>query len=227
MTSGYHNSRLVLDPRRTVLWDALWRYYFSELIGANDCVLDLGCGHGDFINSVVARRRIAVDQWPEFPQYLRPGIENHVGSVTDLNFLQDSSVDFIFASNLFEHISQADFCKTLEQIRRKLTPRGTLNILQPNYRYAYREYFDDYTHIAVYSHVSLGDLLTANQFEVIASHPRFLPLTIKSRLPVSALMIRAYLLSPVKFLGKQMFIRARPSVAGLSTQSSAGTGPTV
>jgi len=30
------------------------------------CVLDLGCGYGDFINNVVARRRIAVDSWSIF-----------------------------------------------------------------------------------------------------------------------------------------------------------------
>ena len=39
---------------------------------------------------------------------------------------------------------------------------------------------------------------------------RFLPLTVKSRLPVSPLLIRAYLASPVKPMGKQMLLRARP-----------------
>ena len=60
-------------------------------------------------------------------------------------------------------------------------------MLQPNYRYAYREYFDDYTHVAVYSHISLADFLVANGWEVIEVQPRFLPLTVKSRLPVSQL----------------------------------------
>jgi hypothetical protein len=36
-----------------------------------------------------------------------------------------------------------------------------------------------------------------------------LPLTIKSRLPVSALLIRMYLMSPWKVMGKQMLLRAR------------------
>jgi hypothetical protein len=56
----------------------------------------------------------------------------------------------------------ADFAATLAALRRKLSPGGTLNILQPNYRYAYREYFDDNTHVAVYSHISLADFLAAN-----------------------------------------------------------------
>ena len=93
----------------------------------------------------------------------------------------------------------------------KLSARGSLTILQPNYRYAYREYFDDYTHVAIYSHVSLADLLSAQGWDVLDVRPRFLPLTIKSRLPVHPLLIRAYLASPIKPGGsKQMLIHARP-----------------
>ena len=84
-------------------------------------MLDLGCGEGDFINSVDARRRIAVDVWPDFPSHIKPGIETHVGSVTDLSFLDDGSIDFVFASNLFEHISQMEFVAVLDQLRSKLS----------------------------------------------------------------------------------------------------------
>jgi ubiquinone/menaquinone biosynthesis C-methylase UbiE len=138
-------------------------------------------------------------------------VESHVGPVTDLSFLDDRSVDFAFASNLFEHVSQKDFAAVLEQLRRKLKPQGSLTILQPNYRYAFREYFDDYTHITPYSHLSICDFLHANSFDVIRCVPRFLPLTLKSRLKVSPLLIRLYLLSPIKPLGKQMLVQARPS----------------
>ncbi|HEY7576339.1 MAG TPA: class I SAM-dependent methyltransferase [Acetobacteraceae bacterium] len=210
MSGGYHSSRLPADRRREVLWQVLWRFYFSKLISPRDCVLDLGCGYGSFINTVVAERRIAVDAWPECPSYLAPGVEAVVGSVTELGFLADNSVDFAFASNLFEHITQADLASVLEQLRAKLRPEGTLTIVQPNYRYAFRQYFDDYTHITVYSHVSLADFLTANGYDIVEVRPRFMPLTIKSRIPVSPLLIRAYLASPVKPLGKQMLLRARP-----------------
>ena len=94
-------------------------------------------------------------------------------------------VDFAFASNLFEHLSQGELVRLLDGLRRILSPRGTLNIIQPNFRYAYREYFDDYTHVAVYTDVGLCDLLRANGFDIIDMKPRFLPLSIKSRLPVN------------------------------------------
>jgi len=205
-----YNPRWAPDSRRTRLWAALWRFYFRKLVPADACVLDLGCGQGDFINSVVARRRIALDLLPGYQRYLASGVEGHTGTVTDLSFLEDKSIDLAFASNLFEHIAQSDLVSVLDQLRKKLSERGSLVIVQPNYRYAYREYFDDYTHVAVYSHISLPDLLTANGYEVIEVRPRFLPLTLKSRLPVSSLLIYAYLLSPVHPLGKQMLVRARP-----------------
>jgi SAM-dependent methyltransferase len=211
VSQGYFETRFTPDPRREVLWQSLIRYYFQQQIQPDDTVLELGCGYGHFINNVRARRRIGLDQWVDSPSHLRDGVEAHVGNVNDLSFIADGSVDFAFASNLFEHVSQDDFALVLEQLRRKLTPRGSLNVLQPNYRYAFREYFDDYTHRTVYSHLSLQDFLEANGYEVFSSIPRFMPLTIKSRFKVSPALVRLYLMSPIKPLGKQMLLRARPA----------------
>lgn len=210
MTEGYHASRFVEDPRRDVLWRTLWQHHFRHRIKPQDCVLDLGSGYGSFINQVQARRRIAVDAWEGFSAHIAPGIEARVADASALGFLDDSSVDFAFASNLFEHMSQQAFAKVLDALRPKLTAHGSLTVLQPNYRYAFREYFDDYTHVSIYSHVSLADFLNAQGWEVLDVRPRFLPLTIKSRLPVHPLLIRAYLVSPYKPGGKQMLVHARP-----------------
>jgi len=214
MTAGYHDSRLAHDPRRNTVWKSLWRYYFSKRIRPDACVLDLGCGYGDFINNVVARRRIALDAWPDFPRHLAPGIEAIVGRLDRLDQIEDGSVDFAFASNLFEHVTQAEFAGVLDALRAKLSTDGSLTILQPNYRYAYREYFDDYTHIQVYSHISLTDFLAAHGYEVTEVKPRFLPLTVKSRLPTWPVLIGLYLALPFKPMGKQMLVRARPVRGG-------------
>jgi ubiquinone/menaquinone biosynthesis C-methylase UbiE len=207
---AYFQTRFTYDTRRDVLWRTLCEHHFSRIISESDCVLELGAGYGHFINHVKAKRRIALDSWDGFIQYLQPGIEGHIGSVTDLSFLASSSVDFVFASNLFEHISQEELASVLRQLERVMTSKGTLNIIQPNYYYSYREYFDDYTHRTVYTHTSMTDFLEAHGYRVIECRPRFLPLTLKSgRLPVSPLSIRIYLFYPWKPAGKQMFIRAR------------------
>ena len=209
---SYHASRFTFDARREVLWRTLCDAFFQKLVPQNGCVLEMGAGYGHFINNIRAYRRIAVDVWPGAAEYIKPPVEVHIGDVTDLSWLPERSVDFAFASNLFEHLERPAFLSVLAQLRTRLTPSGTLNIVQPNYRYAYREYFDDFTHVAVYSADSLADLLSANGFTVLDCRPRFLPLTIKSRAPVSPALIRLYLALPVKPLGKQMFIRAQ--VAG-------------
>jgi SAM-dependent methyltransferase len=211
MSAGYHETRLAKDARRDVVWRALWTYFFRHRIRPDDCVLDLGCGYGDFINNVEAGRRLALDLWDRMPFHVGPGVEAHVGPATKLGWIADGSVDYAFASNLFEHLPQDAFVQVLEALKPKLSERGSLTILQPNYRYAYREYFDEYTHVSVYSHISLADFLAAQGWEVTEVRPRFLPLTVKSRLPVSPALIGAYLKSPVKPMGKQMLLVARPS----------------
>jgi len=208
--SPYHHTRLHYDPRRRILWQTLCAAYFSKLVSPDYHVLELGAGYGDFINSLKCARRTAIDQFPDLPKYLEPGVVGRIGSVTDLEFLSDHSVDFAFASNLFEHLSQRDFATVLHQLKQKLSSNGTLNILQPNYRRAYREYFDDYTHVAVYSHISLCDFLEANGYEILECQPAFLPYSIKSNLPVVPAFIRFYLFLPWKPFAKQMLVRTRP-----------------
>lgn len=134
-----------------------------------------------------------MDRWTGITEYLNPGVRAEISEITSLKGIADRSVDFVFASNIFEHLTQADLALCLSEVRRVLRPGGTINIVQPNYRFCYAEYFDDYTHLASYSDRSLSDFLSANGFKVLTCTPRFLPLTIKSRLPVFPLLIRAYL----------------------------------
>jgi hypothetical protein len=210
LSDSYFKSRFTPDPRRETLWRTLIRYYFQSQIPPSATVLEFGAGYGHFINNVKAARRLALDQRDGFANYLQPGVEPHVDAVSDLTFVEDNSVDFVLASNLFERVSQEDFASVSDQLRSKLRPGGTLNVLQPNYRFACREYFDDYSHCTIYSDIGICGFLQANAYDVIHCHPRFMPLTIKSGLKVSPLLIRLYLASPIRPLGKKMLVVARP-----------------
>ena len=171
-------------------------------------MLELGAGYGDFIIAVTARRRLAVDVWPGMVAHLEAGVEGLVTSITRLDGVPDSSVDYVFSSNCFEHVSQSDLVECLAQLRRKMKPGAMLSIVLPNFKYCAREYFDDYTHVSIYTAKGLSDLLAANGFRIVRCVPRFLPLTLKSRVPVHPLLIRLYLLSPFKPMARQMLISA-------------------
>jgi cyclopropane fatty-acyl-phospholipid synthase-like methyltransferase len=171
-------------------------------------VLDLGAGYGDFINAVRAKRRLAVDVWAGMTAHLEKGVEGLVTSITRLESVPDASVDYVFSSNCFEHFLQADLVTCLAQLRQKMKPGARLTIVQPNFKYCVGEYFDDYTHVSIYTAQGLSDLLAANGFRITRCVPRFLPLTLQGWLPVHPLLIRLYLMSPFKPLAKQMLITA-------------------
>lgn len=205
---AYHQTRFAPDPRRRLLWQTLVDCVFQKEIPPDAVVLELGSGYGDFINAVRARRRLAVDLWPGMLAHLEPGVEGLVTSITQLDKVPDAAVDYVFSSNCFEHVSQADLVNCLGQLRRKMKPGAKINIVQPNFKYCFREYFDDYTHVSIYTAQGLSDLLAANGFKIVRCLPRFMPLTLKSRMPVHPLLIRLYLLSPIKPRAGQMLISA-------------------
>ena len=140
--------------------------------------------------------------------HLEPGVEGLVTSITQLDGVPDGSVDYVFSSNCFEHVSQPDLVDCLAQLRRKMKPGAMISIVQPNFKYCFRDYFDDYTHVAIYTAQGLSDLLAANGFRVVRCVPRFMPLTLKSRVPAHPWLIRLYLMSPFKPLAGQMLISA-------------------
>lgn len=205
---AYHIIRFPPDPRRRVLWQTLLACEFQKQIPPDGVVLELGAGYGHFINQVKSRRRLAVDVWAGMLQHLDSGVEGLVTDIARLEDVADGSLDYVFSSNCFEHVSQQKLVDCLAQLRRKMKPGAMLTIVQPNFKYCAREYFDDYTHVSIYTAQGLGDLLAANGFRVVRCVPRFLPLTIKSRLPVHPWLIRLYLMSPFKPLAKQMLLSA-------------------
>ncbi|MFL9879123.1 class I SAM-dependent methyltransferase [Herbaspirillum rhizosphaerae] len=211
---GYHESRFQHSTQRDVVWKTLIQAVFQKMSPTGGTVLELGAGYCEFINNITAAKKIAVDLWPQFPSYANKDVQAVVGEVSNLDFVTNTSVDTVFASNLFEHLDQDEFAACLSEIKRKLTANGRLIIMQPNYRYASTEYFDDYTHKAIWSHVSIRDFLDAHGFDVTDLQPRFLPLSMKSRLPSWPILIKTYLKSPFKFMGKQMLVVAQVKKSG-------------
>lgn len=206
--SNYFNIRLKEDIKRTVLWKTLVKFYFSKYISPDDCVLELGSGYCDFINNVQCSTKIAVDIDKKSGEYAGKDVNFYNCSLSEINFLNDNSIDLIFSSNLFEHLDRSEISTALNLLFNKLKKGGKIIFLQPNYRFAYANYFDDYTHKSIWSDVSFSDFLKVHNFRILNVIPKFLPLSIKSRLPTFPILIKLYLHLPFKPFGKQMLIVA-------------------
>src|SRR5262249_55222568 len=175
----------------------LWRHltaYLTQFIPPGAAVLELGAGYCHFINRVPAARRVAVDIGPQIVDAAAAGVETHqTGALPFLQQTRTEQFDFILASNFFEHFESTELTALSPLLLRVLRPGGRLAVIQPNFRLAPRRYFDDYTHRTIFTDVSLRDWLESIGFDVVKEIPRFLPLTVKSRLGSFSFLIPLYL----------------------------------
>ncbi len=209
----YFNTRFVYDPRRLVIWKEVAEYIQKKYIPDDAKVMDLGAGYCDFIHHIKAKEKHALDVFERLPELAHDDVITHVRSCTDMASIEDGYLDSIFASNLFEHLTHEELLDTLAEIQRVLRPGGRLILLQPNFKYCYRTYFDDYTHLQIFTHMGIMDLLEMCGMKVENLHARFLPVNMKStlrlRIPFLGLIVRMYMRSPIKPLAGQMLVVAR------------------
>lgn len=193
------------------VWAVLCRDFFQRYVGPDDAVLDLGAGFCEFINHIRCGSRYALDSDPQVRDHAAPGVVVRQGRADDLGWIATASLDVVFASNFFEHMTSKEaVLATLREAHRVLRPHGRLLILQPNIRYAYREYWDFLDHHLPFSHASMVEALEVCGFDALEVRPRFLPYTTKGLLPPWPILVRLYLrLRPLhRLFGKQMFIVA-------------------
>ncbi len=206
----YFKVRFPFDPRRDVVWREVCRYLQAKHFPKAESIVDLGAGYCNFINNVTGTNKHAVDVAPIIEEYAADDVTTHLLPCTDLGHFEDDSFDVAFASNLFEHLSLDDLTTTLQGLFRILRPGGKLIAMQPNFKYCYKTYFDDYTHTHVYTHQSLPDLMETVGFTTEHVVPNLLPVNMKSTLrlgvPRLDLVVRFYLRSPIRPLAAQMLV---------------------
>lgn len=209
-SSAYFSTRFTHDAARDRVWGHVCAY-LQRWVPESGSVIDLGAGYGDFSRNIRAARRVAFDANPQLQGFVVAPVEAVVGDVTDLGRFADATFDTAFASNLLEHLDWGRLERTITEVRRVLKPGGRLLLVQPNFRLRPKEYFDDYTHRTIFSDRSLTDFLNASGFVVEHVEPRFLPLTMKSRLSFGHALVPLYLRLPYRPLAGQMLVvAARP-----------------
>ena len=197
---------------KEVLWKILIDEVLQEYIKDNDTVLDIGGGQCLFINNIKCGKKFANDLNPDIIKYADKDVITIQERADNLSTVQDESIDVVFASNFFEHMKDKDELeRVIEEIKRVLAVNGVLLVIQPNIRYAYKEYWDVIDHYIPISDSSLSDLLIINNFKIIKCHPRFMLWSPKHKLSRYAFLLKIYLRVPLlwKIFGKQLFMAAK------------------
>jgi SAM-dependent methyltransferase len=195
--------------------DDIWKVlcgYFQRWIPMESTVLDIAAGHCEFSNNIVAARRIAVDLNPDVVSRAASGVEALIARSDQMTEIADESIDRIFISNFFEHLPRGSILSTLREARRVLKANGKLLLLQPNIRYAWRDYWQFFDHITPIDDRAMIEAFAQTGFAVERNIPRFLPYTTKGRLPSGPNLVRMYLRFPLawRILGGQAFMIAVP-----------------
>ena len=175
-------------------------------------MLDLGCGWGEFINHIRARKKYGMDLNPEGRRRLAPGVEFLEQDCSAPWQIEDSSLDCVFTSNFFEHLrSKDDLRATLEQAHRCLKPGGTMICMGPNIRTLGGDYWHFWDHYLPLTELSLSEALHLMNFRVETCHERFLPYTMVRGWRPPMALVRAYLrCKPLwRIFGKQFLVIAR------------------
>lgn len=201
-----------LEQRRADVWRTLVRYYFPRWINPADTVLDVGAGYCEFINSIAAAHKFALDSNPATAERAAADVTVLAQEATRPWPLPPASVDIVFSSNFFEHLPRKqDLGSCLAEAHRVLRPQGLLIALGPNIRFCPDVYWDFVDHQLPLSDRSMLEALEIAGFRKELVIPRFLPFTMSQRIPHRAFWVRLYLKFPLlqRLWGKQFLVVVR------------------
>lgn len=199
------------ENKKKVTWEEIADFVYGKLSNPVS-ILDPAAGKCELINSIKSPDRWGIDLNEYFiKEYADPGVKIVVGDILKVE-LPENYFEAVFISNFLEHLnSQEQVAEVLEKMFRCVKPGGRIAVIGPNFKYAYRKYFDFADHTVVLSELGLAEHLYGAGFDIEKVYSRFLPLSFRGGIPVSRSLVRLYLSSPWawRFLGKQFLVIAQ------------------
>jgi len=195
---------------RQLVWRELCSF-FAKWIPEGAAVLDLGCGHCEFINSVECLRKFGMDLNPDAAAFAAPDVEIIQQDCSQEWPMPPCSLDVVFTSNFFEHLpSKTALESTLRHVYGALAPSGRMIALGPNIKLVPGAYWDFFDHYLPLTERSLTEVLTKCGFRIELCQERFLPYTMSDGKEFPIWMLRVYLALPIawRIFGKQFLVVA-------------------
>ena len=141
---------------------------FDKLISDNLKVLDFGCGGGYLLNEYkckIEKYGVEVNEVAR-NQAIQNGLECYKSSKE----LPSDYFDLIISNNCLEHTENPYL--ELQELYRSLKKNGKICVIVPLDSLNYKYKSDDINfHLYSWSPMNLGNILTANNFDVITSKP--------------------------------------------------------
>jgi SAM-dependent methyltransferase len=199
------------EEYRNQVWKILVNEYFKQYINSSDCILDLGCGYGEFINNVSCSELHAMDLNPDSRKHLHEDVHFHQQDCSEPWNIEPEKFDLIFSSNFFEHLpSKESLESTISNAKRALKPKGKIIALGPNIAVLKGKYWDFWDHHVALSDQSISELFEILGFNVEKIIPKFLPYNMVRVRKKPLFMVSLYLKVPLfwQLFGKQFLLVA-------------------
>ncbi len=151
---GAFAEREIFTFEKLVRLSSTYPSFFWE----NKRILDLGCGD-QFIRPSLEKRKVNYDSL----EY------DDVDFETDKFPFKNNCFDVVISLAVIEHISNLD--NYLNETLRVLKPGGIFYLSTPNFKYCYKTFYDDPTHVKPFTENSLEIALELGGFENISLFP--------------------------------------------------------
>ena len=156
----YFQNKIEDNERILITYNRLLNFLDCEQITADKKILDLGSGDGAFVE-VCKKQKIEA--------FALDAYSHEINFENDKIPFDDEFFDFVSLTSLIEHIFNPKII--LEEINRVLKKDGIIIITTPNFKYSYKIFYDDPTHVRPYTKSSIERLLDFYDFEIVKTVP--------------------------------------------------------